>query len=492
VNRPALDQARALLASSQPGRARDLLRPLCDDRQTDSEVWFMLAAASAALHDTGEVIRCCRAAIVLSPGAAQAHYNLGVALQQQGDTQSAIRAYQDAVLHAPGHANSWANLGKAYKDLGDFARARESCERVLSIQPGHAVACNTLGLTLREQGLFMEALPWFERARTLDANYAEAHWNWALTCLNLGHYKEGWSAFEWRFVQEPRMQRALPFPAWEGAPDTALRLLVCAEQGVGDQIMFAGCLPDVQAVVGQVVLEADRRLQPLFQRSFPGCVCLAGHWDRDPACPPDIGGYLHGGSLPRLFRPVPAAFPHHQGYLRAAPAHVKKWADRYAGLPGRTKIGISWRGGNDARTRMARSIALADWLPVLECADAAFVNLQYGEHTEEIAALAGRVRLHHWPDADPLSDLDDFAAQIAALDLVISVDNTTVHMAGALGVPVWTLLPVAPDWRWVQNAEDSPWYPSMRLFHQTRHGEWLPVIQRVAHALPEFVKREPG
>ncbi len=489
MTRAALDQARALLASNQPARAQALLQSLCNDTQTDADAWLMLAAASAALHDLDEVIRCCRAAVRLRPDAAQAHYNLGVALQEQGDAESARLAYQDALLHAPGHANSWANLGKACKDLGDFARAREACETALRLQPGHAIACNTLGLLLREDGRFEQALPWFEKARTLNASYAEAHWNWALTQLNLGHYREGWSAFDWRFIQEPRMQRHLPFPAWDGMPQPALKLLITAEQGVGDQIMFAGCVADARERVGQVVLEAEPRLQPLFARSFPACQCLAGHWDRDPARLPAVDAYIHGGSLPILFRSEREAFPRHQGYLRADEGRVQEWRRRYATLPGRIRIGVSWRGGNDERTRRARSIALADWLPILQTPDTAFINLQYGDHAQEVAGLGDCAALHAWPDSDPLRDLDDFAAQITALDLVISVDNTTVHMAGALGVPVWTLLPLAPDWRWVQNEDVSPWYPSMRLFHQTRRGDWAPVILAARDALTSFMQR---
>jgi Flp pilus assembly protein TadD len=489
VNKLSLDQARSMLAKGQPERAREMLTRLCDNKQSDAEVWLTLAAASAALRDFDEVIRCCRVAISLIPDAAHAHYNLGVALQMKGDPQSAILAYRDAVRLAPSHASSWANLGKACKDVGDMVCARESCEQALRLQPGHAVACNTLGLVLREQGMFAEALPWFEKARTLNTTYAEAHWNWALTSLNLGRYRDGWSSFEWRFVHEPRMRRQIPFPAWDGTHSASLKLLVCAEQGIGDQIMFASCIPDVMNVVGNVILEAEPRLQPLFVRSFTGCACLAGPYDRDTNGPKDIDAYLHGGSLPSLFRPTLESFPQHRGYLHADPSMTENWAGRYAVLSRRLKVGISWRGGNDVRTREARSIALAEWLPILRCPTVDFINLQYGNHAQEIDSIRDTAHIHDWPESDPLKDLDDFAAQIAALDLVISVDNTTVHMAGALGIPVWVLLPVVPDWRWVQGESGSPWYPTMRLFHQAKHGEWSSVIHDVAESLAAFPDR---
>jgi hypothetical protein len=286
------------------------------------------------------------------------------------------------------------------------------------------------------------------------------------------------------------MRRQLPFHVWDRSHDTGMKLLVCAEQGIGDQIMFAGCIADAQRSVGRVVLEAEPRLQPLFARSFPACQCLTGHWDQDPTCPSDITAHIHGGSLPGLFRQTPDSFPHQRGYLRADPERTQNWARRYAALPARLKVGISWRGGNDARTRQARSIGLSEWLPILRCPDVTFVNLQYGDHAAEMDSIRDEVRIHCWPDSDPLKDLDDFAAQIAALDLVISVDNTTVHMAGALGVPVWTLLPIPQDWRWVQGAASSPWYPSMKLFHQSERGNWQPVISAVADALARFATGE--
>jgi hypothetical protein len=460
-----------------------MLQHYCDDTPSDADAWLMLAAASAVMDDLDGVIRACRSAIAIRPAYAPAHYNLGVALLKQGDVPGAIQAGRHAVAYAPAHANSHANLAKAHKDSGDFVNACAACEQALRIEPGHAVACNTMGLVLREQGMFTEALPWFERARTHDSGYAEAHWNWSLTALNLGHYRDGWSAFEWRWAYESRMQRQLPFPAWDGSHNPSTNLLVCAEQGIGDQVMFAGCVEDVLGMVDQVVLEAEPRLQPLFARSFPTCLCLTGQWDHDPACPGDITAHVHGGSLPGLFRQSPDSFPQHRGYLRADPERTQNWARRYATLPARLKVGISWRGGNDARTRQARSIALSEWLPILRCPGVEFINLQYGDHAAEVGAIRDQVSIHGWPESDPLKDLDDFAAQISALDLVISVDNTTVHMAGALGVPVWTLLPIPQDWRWVQGATTSPWYPSMKLFHQSERGQWPPVISAVADAL---------
>jgi hypothetical protein len=194
---------------------------------------------------------------------------------------------------------------------------------------------------------------------------------------------------------------------------------------------------------------------------------------------------IAAGSVPRFLRRNLGAFPRRQRYLAACPRRRARWRERYAQLGHGLKVGISWRGGGTNFTKRRRSTVLEQWRPILAVAGVQFVNLQYGDCSRELAAVKQSlgVTIHHWADADPLADLDDFAAQTAELDLVISIDNSTVHMAGALGVPVWTLLHFAANWRWLLDRDDSPWYASLQLVRQPEFGQWAPVFESVSESL---------
>jgi len=191
------------------------------------------------------------------------------------------------------------------------------------------------------------------------------------------------------------------------------------------------------------------------------------------------------GSLPLRFRADLSCFPHRRSYLTPHPEKVDEWKKRVQSLPDGLRGGISWKGGKDPRARKMRSVVLEQWKDILLLKGITFINLQYGECKVEIMEAKENLNavIYDWTDADPLQDLDNFAAQIAALDLVISVDNATVHMAGALGVPVWTLLPYSPNWRWMLDREDTPWYPAMRLFRQPAFGDWETVMKKVSQEL---------
>jgi ADP-heptose:LPS heptosyltransferase len=207
---------------------------------------------------------------------------------------------------------------------------------------------------------------------------------------------------------------------------------------------------------------------------------------------PPIDRQIPIGGLPRLLRAGLTAFPRHHGYLVPDPGFQDIWRDRYAKLGEGLKIGISWRGGGLPAVKMRRSTTLDQWRDILKLPDAHFINLQYGDTTadrERARQQMGAV-IHDWEDSDPLKDMDYFAAKVAMLDLVISVDNSTVHMAGALGVTAWVLQPFAPDWRWLREREDSPWYPSVRLFRADRPGAWEGVLSRIVQSLSHDGSRD--
>jgi hypothetical protein len=257
--------------------------------------------------------------------------------------------------------------------------------------------------------------------------------------------------------------------------------LIWGEQGIGDEIMFAGLIPDAIRRVECCTLDSDARLKPLFARSFPGVDVVSGYQPgRGPV--PYVAAHMPSGSLPGLFRANEAAFAATTSpYLIADPTDRERLRTRYA--DGRPLAGLAWKTQNHSRGPN-RSIDLSLLAPLLARPDIRWVSLQYGDHhaLEEQAKAAGAPILID-PSVDQFSNIDLFAAQVAAMDVVVTIDNSAAHLAGALGVPVWLLLPFAPDWRWFQTRESSLWYPAMRIFRQPKAGDWSSVVQRVRLAL---------
>jgi hypothetical protein len=267
--------------------------------------------------------------------------------------------------------------------------------------------------------------------------------------------------------------RHVTLSGWRGEPLEGKSLLVWGEQGLGDEIMFASCLPDLLAIGARCTLDCSRRLRPLFRRSFP-----------DIAVPDDqtaaIDFTLALGSLPSLFRRRREDFPRHAGYLRADPAREAFWRRELASLgPGR-KIGVSWRGGLMRTGRALRSLEADQLLPLLRIDGVHWVNLQHGENAAELTRLGNTygVRVASWEES--LIDLDETAALVAGLDLVITVCSTMVHLAGALGRPAWVLTPSGPAWRYRLQGAEMPWYPSVVLYRQSQLGDWVEPLHRMA------------
>ena len=353
-----------------------------------------------------------------------------------------------------------------------FDSAIEDYNKALELDPDDAETYCNIGSVLQDKGQLEEALTYYHKALQLNPSFAEAHWNISLVQLMSGDFREGWKNYEWRLRKQDTRPLIVPAAGWDGSPLKEKRIIVTAEQGVGDEIMFASCLPEVTERAGLCIVECDNRLVPLFARSFPKARVIPRINTID-SCPPEhlsADVRIALGSLPQFFRSDLLSFPQHGGYLKPDHQQVVLWRKRYSNLGAGMKVGISWRGGSKPSVRLARSISLADWTQVLSVAGVHFINLQYGDCAPDLKEAEEKtgVTIHDWEDADPVKDLDNFAAMISPLDLVISVDNSTVHMSGAVGVPAWTLLPFACDWRWMRDFEDTPWYKTVRLFRQKR------------------------
>jgi hypothetical protein len=308
----------------------------------------------------------------------------------------------------------------------------------------------------------------------------------------MGRLAEGWDEQEWRWRTDgfrAWMGPAAALPAWDGAPLAGRRLLVRAEQGLGDQVMFATMLPELEAAGGPVAVQCDRRLCPLFARSFPALGFAPFPTPEGEAAERDgFDLQIPFGSLGRLFRRDERAFPARAAVLVPDPGRTarlrSRWAERAAG---RRRVGLSWRSLSPT-SGARRSLALGALLPLLRRDDCLFVSLQYGPTAKaELDGIrdAHGIAIATEPEVEATDDIDGLAALVAALDLVVTVDNATAHLAGAVGAETWVPLPAVASWRWMIGREDSPWYPSLRLFRQPRRGDWAAVVVRLAAALED-------
>jgi Flp pilus assembly protein TadD len=442
-------------------------------------------------NQLAEALACYERAIELAPDHARAHNNIGVIRQQWGDPQAAQAAYRKAVEADPQFGLAWFNLGNCFRQDNRLDEAQSVYRRALALMPGDAETQINLAIVLRELRQFDDSLGLLGEIPAASAEHGKARLNIALVRLMRGELGPGWDEYEGRLAIEPDVRSIPADRRWDGTPLGSRSMLVLSEQGIGDQVMFASCLPDLGCEASardaaRILVECDHRLVPLFARSFPQVKPFPKM--TSPEALPSIGHVdivEPIGSLPRFLRRRLEDFPQRRAILRVDSERLPKWRSSFARLGGALKVGISWQGGKDFETRRRRSTALDLWEPIFKVPGVRFVNLQYGPAAAEATDAARRfgITLDDGADCDPLVDLDDFAAKIAALDLVLSVDNSTVHLAAAIGRPVWTLLPFAADWRWMLAADIAPWYPSMRLLRCQRPDNWSELLRRVARGL---------
>lgn len=448
-----------------------------------------LGTAYQAAGRRAEAQDCYQRAIKLDANHAEAYYNLGNLRREAGAESQAIECYEDAIRLRPLYAEAHVNLANLLQEQNRCEEAIRRYERALAINNGDPETHYNLARALKAEGRYAQALAAYERAIELKPDHAAAHMLRGLILLRQGNFKEGWTEYDWRWQKKDEAPlRNLPQPLWQGESLAGRTLLVYSEQGVGDEIMFGSCLDDCIAQAGHCVIECDPRLVPLYARSFPKATVHAREgWDEHgwlaQLRPIEVQTPI--GNLPRYYRGDAKEFPARRAYLKPDESRVADWRRRLADLGDGLKIGISWRGASDHEQKYRRSIPLADWRPLLQLAGVRFVNLQYGNAAAEIADVerALGIEIHDWEDVDPRRDLDGLAAQMSALDLVVTIGNTNAHLAGALGVDVWTLLPASAGWRWMDDRDDTPWYPGMRLMRQSPGRDWTELLQRVRDAV---------
>jgi tetratricopeptide (TPR) repeat protein len=413
--------------------------------------------------------------------------NLGNALKALNRFEEAQQANARAAALAPNSALAQLNLGSALQLQGRYDEAISCYAKALMLDPKLAAAQMNYAIALSALKRYDDAMTRFDKALALNANLADAYWNKSLLCLTLGRFEEGWPLYEYRWLAGVvgLGQRKYPQPRWTGARLDGT-LMIWGEQGLGDQILYAGMLPEMAGRADRIIVEVESRLTALFERSFPGLEVIG------------CGGKLYSGRLDaheplvglgRFFRRSWQAFPRRErGYLVADEALTRALRKRVSS-DGKLVVGLSWRSSNP-RLYRAKTARLEDFEALLKMPNLRFIDLQYGDTAEERAAAEHKlgVPIERLEDIDNTQDIDGLAALISACDFVVTVSNTTAHLAGALGKPTFVLVPYgnAHLWYWFAEGDSSPWYPQVRLRRKTMQQTWAMMVQALADDIAAF------
>jgi tetratricopeptide (TPR) repeat protein len=515
--------ARAGSLSGRLGRlprARELLESALKLEPALTATLIDLGNVHQLQGDTDRAIHCYREALRSSPDDTVALGNLGRCLAETNQPDAAFEVCARGLALEPRNENALRGLAALAGRYTPETEIGRILAEIARSQPGYGVAqavygyyvlkresdpatalrlfdravengcrdAETLGnraIALQDLGRLDEALEAYDAALACDPENGFVRWHRALALLLGGRFEQGWDEYHLRMRSGDWARAPLPYPVWDGAPRPGQKLLICAEQGLGDEIMFAGCFAEAMARVGSCVIDCNPKLAGLFARAFPQARIHSG----DQRAPADwlrsyepIDCWISAGSLPAFFRRGELAFPRHSGYLRADPERSRRWRERLAASSLRP-VGLSWRGGTASSRSRMRSLQLEQLLPLLKTPGVRWVSLQYDADSAELDQFAARhgIEISHWPEA--IGEYEETAALVAALELTVSVCTAVVHLAGALGRPVWVLAPHSPEWRYGASGETMPWYPSARVFRQGAGGGWAPLVAQAAAAL---------
>ena len=465
-----------------PGAAVRYRRALSLDPNF-AEAHHNLGKALSELAEWEEAAMCCQRSLALSPDNAEAHNDLGNALAETGRWDEAVASFRRAVALKPDYPEAHSNLGNALSEKGRYDEAIASHERALALAPNLAEAQSNLGTTYFREGKFEKALACFRQALAIRNDLAAVHCELAGVLLLLGRYEEGWPEYEWRSQRRDYagQRRNFPAPQWRGTQVACGTILLHAEQGLGDTIQFVRYVALVRerSKAERVILECQPELTRLLSESGGFGAEVIARQSGDQSTLPPFDRHLSLLSLPFVlaqFEPLSPGRP----YLRADPALRMAWRNRLA-PDSMFRVGLAWAGNPRHHNDRRRSVQADKFLPLVQVPGMTFYSLQTEPSSPPTRSLinGGLIDLTR-----EITDFADTAALMAELDLIISVDTAVAHLAGALGRSTWTLLPFVPDWRWGLEREDTPWYPTMRLFRQPKAGDWDSVIRRVVEELP--------
>ncbi len=432
-----------------------------------------------------EAIGFYKNAVMINADYAEAHFNMGNTYHHMNQFNKALACYQNALDIKSDYPEAYFHKGNAYQELNRIAEAIKNYEKALQIRPEDTDALDNMGKAYRDMGRLDEALSCYEKTLAIEPKNADAHFDYSVALLLNENYEKGWKEYEWRFFKsgwESTYSHRFDKPRWDGSPFSGKRLFVHDEQGLGDTIQFVRYLPMVKDLGGEVIFEVKNPLLSLFQ-NFPGIDRLV-EWSAEEKFNAQFDYYLPLLSIPGLFETTEQTIPEKVPYIHANSAEIDYWHERLSG-PG-FKVGLVWAGkpaSNDNRPCELRYFS-----PLAEISGIELYGLQKGEAAAQVQGLPDGMHVSNL--GEELHDFADTAGVIENLDLIISIDTSVTHLAGAMGKTVWTLLPFAPDWRWLLNRDDSTWYPTMSLFRQAKHGDWETLLHNVAENLRILVQEQ--
>ncbi len=435
--------------------------------------------ALGALGLKEQAITYLRRSIELEPNLAAAYNNLGIALADTGELEEAMACYEKAIsLNAKSH-EALSNMANVLNSSGNSSLAVAKLEEAIALKPDYWSAYNNMGNALKDMGQYDDAIEKFKTAVELEPNSGEANANLGYMHLLQGRFLEGWDGYAWRgkVKGEALARRTYDQPAWDGGELSGKHIYVYPEQGLGDIVQFSRYTTLLKERGAEVTLELPKSLCSLLE----GLENL-DHIHLQDTPPPDFDLHASIMDLPQLFGTTLETIPNPEGYLKADEGLNQKWKERLSSFNG-FRVGFVWAGNPKHTNDRNRSLKLEQIRPLLETDGVDAFSLQVGKNGEAVAMYETKI-------TDLAPELTDFAETAAAmnnLDLIITVDTSPLHVAGALGRPVWGLIPFVPDWRWLLERSDNPWYPTLQLFRQDSTKEWQPVIDQVARALTEKV-----
>jgi tetratricopeptide (TPR) repeat protein len=506
----ALHRARRLYAARQLDEAASLLRAILANNPDHLDALSFLGVIALQRGNPLEAVHLTERAINLAPAMAELHVNLAPVLQALGRLDDAATSCRKAIELKPGLIGAYVNLAQTLQAQCRFVETEECCREALSIDPNHAMihnclalalqsqdrlveaqsearraiaiapalsqAWNTLGMVLMDAGQIDESIAALERSLALNPSSPPTHYNYAMALLLSGNLRRGFAEYEWRWKcpsTEP-LHRNYPWPRWDGSDLIGKTLLVHAEQGFGDVIQLIRYVPQIATRCGRVVVSCRPEMRCLLS-AVEGIAQIIG-FDDSIEC---VDSHLPLMSLPLILGTTLENIPANVPYLQADQAAVAQWQTRTSGALGKLKVGIAWAGNPSHANDRRRSLPSTLLSSLSEVDGIAWYSLQKSTGDPRPA----RPPLPLMDLTSSLSDFSETAAFMQTLDLIITVDTAVAHLAGALGKPVWILLPFAPDWRWMRDREDSPWYPTARLLRQPGPGDWNSVIGRVRDEL---------
>lgn len=468
----------ALNACKKHAEAASAYRRACDLAPENAAFRHQLGLCLQAQSDKGGAIEAYKKCLELNPQLAAAHNNLAILLADQGENEAAVEHYELAIKHDEKLFQTRCNMGGLLRKLGHLDESIACLEEAVELRADCAEAWCNLGNSLGDAGHASRAMKCYRTALLCKPDYPQARLNRSLGLLRLEDFAQGWMEYEWRSKLKECPRRHTSKPRWDGKVRDGQRILIHAEQGLGDTFQMARYAKWLNDAGMHVILECQKPIQAIVKANG---IATDVYPLGEKA--PEFDTQIPLMSLPSVLWDR-IGFHAERPYLTPCDEHVQKWQERLTDFSG-PKIAIAWQGNPSFKQDQFRSIPLAEFSPLVQASSAQFFSLQKSHGTEQLDAFEHRDRVHVFEDLDESGGaFMDTAALMTQMDWLVTSDSAIAHLGGALGVKTFLLLPFASDWRWFAGRNDCPWYPSVQIRRQTERGAWLPLFEELAKEVP--------